>query len=428
MKKILNILVILALTAVYTSCKNEVDDTFDKSSALRIQEAMTNCKQILTSANNGWLMEYYGSTDYGGYNMFAKFSTDNTVAVSNEVYGSGHSVISHYKLEQSQGLILSFDGYNEIFHFFSDPDNPAGVGTKGKGMEGDLEFRVITATSDSIVMTGKKHGSKIIMTPVKDDTSWDTYLDEVMQSDEDMAFASYFFIAGGDTALVSSSYHSLIFSYKDEAGESQTIEAPYIVRPNAYHLYKPITLFGKNITDFTYTNSEDYLFTTNDPDAIMKGYVMPLSEAFTTGDWYVSYTNMSPAVKQYWDYAAPGHKEKEGETIGYAYYSAGLFYISSGKYWSGFNFAPTALSDTQVKMTLTSYAGSSAQQGNARYYWNSNSGGVYYFRYFIRPLYGTFNLEGDDARNPTMLKLTDVEDPTFWYVVTKQAIPATQGM
>ena len=137
MKKILNILMILALTVVYTSCSNEVDDVFDKSSALRIQEALKNYKTILTTPANGWLMEYYGNTDYGGYNMFVKFSDNDMVEVANEVYGAGKTATSHYKLEQSGGVILSFDEFNEVFHFFSDPDNILEIADKGNGMEGD---------------------------------------------------------------------------------------------------------------------------------------------------------------------------------------------------------------------------------------------------------------------------------------------------
>jgi len=208
-----------------------------------------------------------------------------------------------------------------------------------------------------------------------------------------------------------------------------TVDAPYILRPDGYHLYEPVTILGKTITDFTYKGGEDYLFTTNDADAIMKGYVMPLSEAFLTGNWYISYANMCDAMKSYWDFAAPGHLAKEGETIGYAYYSSGSLFISSGIYWSGFDMAPEALSDTQVKLTLTGWAGSSTQQGNASYYWSSRSDdGTYYFRYFIYPLPGTYNMKANDTRNPTMIMLTDVDDPTYYYVLTKQAYPATQGM
>ena len=49
MKKTLNILLILALSVIYSSCSNEVDDVFDKSSALRMQEALENYKTVLTT-------------------------------------------------------------------------------------------------------------------------------------------------------------------------------------------------------------------------------------------------------------------------------------------------------------------------------------------------------------------------------------------
>ena len=40
------------------------------------------------------------------------------------------------------------------------------MGCQGQqSLEGDLEFRVLTATADSVVMLGKKRGTKIVMTP-----------------------------------------------------------------------------------------------------------------------------------------------------------------------------------------------------------------------------------------------------------------------
>lgn len=428
MKKIYQLLIALVATAAFTACTKEVDDVFNKSAAQRIDEAITSYQATLTAPANGWLMEYYGATEYGGYNMFVKFNTDNTVTVSNEVYGPGQQQTSHYKLEQSQGVVLSFDQYNPIFHFFSDPANPAGVGTNGKGMEGDLEFRIMKATADSVIMVGKKHNSRIVMTPAA--TDWDGYISTVKQSEEDMAFASYFFIVGNDTAFVDASYHQLTFTYPDPVtSELITVEAPYILKPNSYHLYKPVEVLGKTITDFTYKGGDDYLFTSNDPEAVMKGYVMPVADAFVNGEWFVSYANMSPAVQQYWQFAAPGHLAKEGETIDYAYFSAGILLISSGGYWSGFDMGATVLSENQVSLKVTAYAGNSSQKRNAQYYWASKAeDGNYYFRYFILPLQGTFELKGNDVRNPTQIQLTDVEDPTMSFIVTKQTIPATTGM
>ena len=157
MKKIHLTFLWLAIVAAFTACKNEVDDVFDKSSAQRATEAIATCRQTLVGATNGWVMEYYGDTQYGGYNVLAKFDDNSLVTVQNEAYQSNKTFTSHFKLEQSQGVILSFDGYNDAFHYFSDPNNPDGIGDNGKGMLGDFEFRVLKVSADSILLRGKKH-------------------------------------------------------------------------------------------------------------------------------------------------------------------------------------------------------------------------------------------------------------------------------
>ena len=429
MRKLFNWLLIATFAMIFASCTSEVDDVFDKPSALRIEEAMKTYNDVLKAPANGWRMEYYGDTKYGGYNMFVKFNNDNTVTVANEVYGPGERATSHYKLEQSAGVVLSFDEFNELFHFFSDPDNVLDIGADGEGMLGDLEFRILKCTADSVILKGKKHGSRIVMTPFSGD--WDTYIDDVLSSEEDMAFASYYYIVGGtDTAMVTASYRQLTFNYTDADGAAKKVDVPYIVQPNALHLYEPIEIMGETITDFEYKGGNDFLFSSNTSNAVMKGYVMPLSEALLSANWYISYFNMSPAIQANWNYATPILQEIEnGETIAYAYYSGSALYMRSGNYWMAFNVAPQVLSDTQVTYTIKGYAGNSTNQGNANYYWNSTTAdGVYYFRYFVMPLLGTFNLQANDLRNPTELVLTNVENPQIYYKLTKQAYPASQGM
>lgn len=430
MKKIFSLLFIATATMILgTSCENEVDDVFDKSSSLRIQEAMENYQKVLVSPANGWKMDYYGDTSYGGYTMFVKFNSDNTVTVANEVYGPGEQATSHYKLMQSAGVVLSFDEYNDIFHFFSDPHNVLGIGADGKGMEGDLEFRVLKATPDSVVMTGKKHGSKIVMTPF--DGDWDKYMDDVYTSEADMAFGSYYYVVGNDSAVVTTNYRQLTFNYTDETGTSQTTKVGYIVRPGSLHLYEPVTIFGKTITDFDYKGGSDYKFTSNDTEAALYGYVMPAYEALLSSNWYICYANMSPAIQAYWDFAAPLLAENEyGEKLTYAYYSGTDLYIQSGVYWCGWLMSPQKISDDEVLYTISGWAGTSTQQGNASYYWNSRAAdGTYYFRYFIYPLYGSvFKINLNDQRNPTEITLVSEDDPSMYFKVTKQAISASTGM
>lgn len=229
MKKIFNLLIVLTIAVVYTACTSEVDDVFDKSSSKRIEEALSNDKAILTSATNGWLMEYYGNTTYGGYNMFVKFNEDNTATVSNELYGAGKTQTSHYKLEQSQGVVLSFDEYNEIFHIFSEPDaSKSGVGTNGKGFEGDLEFRIKSASKDSIILEGKKHASIVKMTPVVAEQNWDTYYSRIETVQNSYSFSRYGIVIGQDTLVATTNYRRFDINAVVD-GEEVVVKAPYIV-------------------------------------------------------------------------------------------------------------------------------------------------------------------------------------------------------
>lgn len=59
MKKIINILIISLTVILYASCTPEENDIFPESSANRIAAALKADKDILTSAKNGWLIEYY---------------------------------------------------------------------------------------------------------------------------------------------------------------------------------------------------------------------------------------------------------------------------------------------------------------------------------------------------------------------------------
>ena len=128
MRKLYNIIIAIVAIVSLASCTGEVDDIFDRSSADRMTEAIATDRQMLVDAPNGWLMQYFCENTYGGYNVFVKFNDDNTATVANEVFELGSRETSHYKLEQSMGVVLSFDEYNELFHFFSAPANPNGIG------------------------------------------------------------------------------------------------------------------------------------------------------------------------------------------------------------------------------------------------------------------------------------------------------------
>ena len=422
MKKIYYLLFLLTVLMTLPSCTSEVDDVFDKSPAVRIEEAISADKDILKSASNGWLMEYYGDAKYGGYNMLCKFNADNTVTVKNEVFGADTAYTSHFKLEQSQGVVLSFDEYNPLFHFFSDPANPAGVGDNGKGMYGDFEFRVLSASADSVVLLGKKHNSKIVMTPLAKDVKWDDYLNKLDETAKKMSSKKYAIVIDGTSIPVSQSYRTLTFT-DPKTGNDVTMT--YIQTPTGFKLREPVTYSGKTITGFTYSDDDSWL----DPadKSIKLVPVTPtITEQFVGNYWFIAYSKLGAFGQQYWS-VVKSNADALGETFIYGIFGTygnegtegthfGLTF-DSGNYWGTFGFKYTIVSADEIKME---YAGTN--YGNAAWYAaNAN------YNYCLPPFgYAnaarTFKLTTDNLKAPTYVKLTDESDPTNVIVLSASVV------
>lgn len=278
MRKVFNIWFLLVALVAMASCQREVEDVFDKSSSERIEEAMSNSTQVLSSASNGWLMEYYGSSLYGGYNVICKFTPTGEVTVASEAGKPDSTFTSHYKIEQSQGVILSFDSHNPLMHFFSDPHNPAGIGDDGRGMGGDFEFRVLKAAADSVILVGKKHGARVVMTPMPKDMKWDAYLTKVDEVSKAMEFKYYNYIVGKDTTRISPDYRTLAIPSMED-GNKVDVVCNYIVTPAGFKFYKPYQINGKTLTGFKFVNDGKNEFPEfTNKDVTLTEAIIPWSE------------------------------------------------------------------------------------------------------------------------------------------------------
>lgn len=399
------------MLTTFASCSFEVDDVFDKNATERITEAIETDNNILVSAPNGWLIQYYGDTQYGGYNMLAKFNADSTVAVVNPIFGN--SVYeSHYKLDQSQGVILSFDSYNAAIHFFSDPANPAGVGTNGKGMLGDFEFRVLSASADRIEMEGKKHGSRVVMTAINENDSWDNVLSRLDDMDSKMFKQYYDLVVDGDTIRAYRNSNFNVISFTDE--NNIEYDMPYIVTDYGYSLYEDIDINGKTVSGFAY--SKDKIFkATNDSSVSLIPYTPPITEQFVAGCWYISYNNLSSYGKKYFDVVKSGAIAMEEtlsmmfgtKAISSSYGTAFGITFNSGGWWGQYVFDYTIIDKTHIKLE---YTGTNVLNGDyyatyANYHYSTVP-----FGYYKQPK--TFELTTDDLDDPSYVILQDVNDST----------------
>lgn len=419
MKKIINILFVVLSVAIYSSCTPEENDIFDDSSANRIDAAIKESKDILTGASNGWLIEYYPASkmQYGGYNMLISFTDDGMATVSGDNYDSDEKATSTYSLKQSAGVILSFDTYNEIMHFFSDPKNPVGIGQNGKGMEGDLEFMLMEVSKDKIVLQGRKTRNIMIMTPMDENVNWADYLDNILDADDIYSrFQNYNYTQGDFKAKVKVSYRCMTVTYRVDDAEV-SVPAPFIItNEGVIKFHEPLVLNEKTIDKLVYKEGGQYgsLVPTNDVDAVFTPY-FPLNQLFFKGDWYFGLSTMGTFGKTYWNYvktniALPASLNYvcftpySGNRIAYYWDCGGAAYLF---------YDCTLTGGEQIRFGF-------ASSGNTLgvNFWNKFS-----WNYMTNPFHNrTFNISADDEANPTVLTLTDITNANNVIQVFKQEI------
>ncbi|MFV0267341.1 MAG: DUF4302 domain-containing protein, partial [Draconibacterium sp.] len=378
-------------------------ELFSEPSAQRAEAAIEASMETLTSATNGWLMEYFpaNAQEFGGYNVLLSFGADGTVTVASEITDPATTTNSLFSVNQSAGVVLSFDTYNYIFHAFSDPKAPL-EGDTGYGMEGDYDFLMLEASPDKIVLKGKKSGGTAILTPAEAD--WGEYLQTIQEAEQEMTFLSYQLEMDGKEIPVSVSYRTLIFS-----DEGQDITASYIVTPTGYKFYQPVTVNGKKISGFTYDSANRRFTEVDNPDIILVEIVPPLNELFVGLDWYIAYSELGAFGQPYYDIVKQAldglGEELQVAFIGSSYYgSFGFNFISSGyRGLLGLNYE---LIDEDKITLIFSFSG----EGNGVWYHNNAS-----FNYALVPFgYSsarTFTLTTDNVRSPSYITLTEDENP-----------------
>lgn len=419
MKKIFFYIMFAVAGLSLQSCLHDDDEIFDKSAAERINEAVANVKEVLTSSQEGWVMHYYAGREYayGGLNLAMKF-TDGKVQMYNETAqnsdGSYKSAVSTYKITRDQGPVLAFDTYNDLLHVYSDPAG-SGAPTDVDGWEADYEFVVMNISEDqnTITLQGKKFNNTIVLERLTRPVA--EYFDAASKMAESLTNAGILAYTVGDKKAKfypGSSEYSV--KYVDDKGEVASLSVPFTSTDKGVLFNEPIELFGDtlkgiNAKDTATVNNvltANTIVASNDESKVLS-LSKDLNDVFQAGNWYLALSNMGevagPGLQSFID----GCKESEGEVLNTCYigtYSGNYgFYFLSGQFKGMATFAVDA-SISEPDVITFDFNGYDSTFGfsNGQYYATyCNFGDAY------TPFLSTFKLSADDVNNPTVMTLTD---------------------
>ena len=247
------VLVSCGCAAALSSCSNDTDSLFDQPSAERMAASQAAYVATLEGQQQGWVLDFYPSDgSLGGVAYTVRFSGgEATIAceqalrnpVTAATYPVGTELTSLYTIKEETGVILSFDTYNPLLHYWSQPSQG-----RGKGYESDYEFTFISASADSVVLRGKKHGNLLRMFPLKQTAA--EYVNQVAQMRTTLnAVTRKRAVVGGQDIPVTMTDNLLTFPVTTQQA-SKTV--PFVFTPEGLRFYEPVTINGSTATQLFY--------------------------------------------------------------------------------------------------------------------------------------------------------------------------------
>lgn len=263
------------------SCSLHDDsDYFGQSAAERLDAAIKSDKQLLESASNGWKLIYYTGTEYtgGGYTYLCKFK-DGRATVAGDMSDGYQTCTSSYDIISDQSAVLTFDTYNELMHKFATPTS-----SSIDGEQGDYEFLITKATTDSIILKGKKWGNKMVMTRMPENVAWEKFIDSVNTVAKKVYYNNKVTVGKDSIGHIDIDDYTRRASY--QSGK-QKAEVAYYVSSKGVHFQSPITINGETVSDLTYNKETDNFDVVGTKAINIKGYEPPYYEPidFFVGTW-----------------------------------------------------------------------------------------------------------------------------------------------
>ncbi|MBQ9230326.1 MAG: DUF4302 domain-containing protein [Prevotella sp.] len=265
---------------VLTSCRFEDDDYFGESAALRIEHESQELQNLLVSAPNGWVMQYFcgtGVAQFEGFNLFARFEDSNkvTLAGNHRFLRDGNQnkyteATSVYEMLKEDGLVLAFNVWNDVLTPFVDPVSygyaPRNIVKDGVGMEGDHNFVVVSSNEDEVILRGERHSAEVRL--VKCDRSWEDYIadtDELKNSITNTSINDYYVVNADNDTLYFQGLRNGRFLYTDNLDKTKSVKVDSLAcvfTPNGFRTEREDSIEAYKFHEFTL--AEDKTCLTNE--------------------------------------------------------------------------------------------------------------------------------------------------------------------
>lgn len=140
------------------SCKKDsYIANFDELPQERIGKQIDSVRNILTTADNGWIATLPTGLG-GGYGFYMTFDNEGFVNMYADMTDetSATAYKSQYRVRQDMGANLVFDTYTYI-SWLNNPEEGAFGGVRREGFRSDIDFIYDHSTPDSIIFIGKRY-------------------------------------------------------------------------------------------------------------------------------------------------------------------------------------------------------------------------------------------------------------------------------
>jgi hypothetical protein len=406
-----------------SSCEWKEDDLFPESAALRLNHAIDQAKATLLAAETGWVMDYFPTPESGGYPLLVKFDRNGmaTVAARNALFPRFTNSSGTFDVIGDNGPVLTFNSYNDLFHSFSNPENPAGI-----GLGGDYEFIILEVTDEVIKLKGKKRATDILLRRLTAEEGWEAYANTVHGMDTFLfdPKAPTLFVHIGDKRYVASEGINHVFSMLPEGADANLSEPetlPFIVTSDGIRLYKPYESGEESekidVQHFVLNPEKTALVASENNTVRITG--QPAADFFIdslnwtgTNSWVIDKDHLGGLFSTVYGQVVENCKTKYKEDFDsfFLTYKGArkekTLSFKSGKYEGAYDFDIALVNDRPV----FTYKGAADRNGEV---YLANIGG---FSDFIAALGGdTYTITADSPIRPTVLTLTGVSNPNNWF-------------